>query len=79
MKAAGVNPVDNYVASGMYPQVPPLPFTAGCDGAGLVEKVGPNVTNFKACAFTAIFNFDAWIYYLIYLGIGIQGYTVAEI
>lgn len=48
VKAAGVNPVDNYVASGMYPQVPPLPFTAGCDGAGLVEKVGPNVTNFKA-------------------------------
>ena len=47
MKAAGVNPIDNYVAAGIYPQNPPFPFTAGCDGAGLVETVGNNVTKFR--------------------------------
>ena len=47
VKAAGVNPIDNYVAAGIYPQTPLFPFTAGCDGAGLVEAVGNNVTKFR--------------------------------
>ena len=42
IKAAGVNPVDAYIRSGMYGQVP-LPFTPGIDGAGLVEAVGEGV------------------------------------
>lgn len=40
--AAGVNPVETYVRSGIYPK-PPTPFTPGNDGAGVVEAVGPEV------------------------------------
>src|SRR2546423_3506162 len=41
--AAGVNPVDAYISSGMYPRKPELPYTPGSDGAGVVEAVGPEV------------------------------------
>lgn len=48
VKAAGVNPVDSYVASsGGFIGIPPLPFTGGFDGAGVVEAVGAKVTKFK--------------------------------
>jgi NADPH2:quinone reductase len=47
VKAAGVNPVDAYVRSGVYPALPKLPYTPGKDSAGIVEAVGENVTNFK--------------------------------
>ncbi|MEP6900280.1 MAG: NADPH:quinone reductase [Actinomycetota bacterium] len=47
IKAAGVNPVDTYVRAGTYTQKPNLPYTPGKDGAGIVEKVGANVTKFK--------------------------------
>ena len=48
IKAAGVNPVDTYIRSGTYAQKPDLPYTPGKDGAGIIEKTGANVTNFKA-------------------------------
>ena len=44
VKAAGVNPVDVYMRSGMYPRRPPLPYTPGSDGAGVVEIIGEDVT-----------------------------------
>ncbi|HVE56309.1 MAG TPA: NADPH:quinone reductase, partial [Pyrinomonadaceae bacterium] len=47
IKAAGVNPVDTYIRSGTYAQKPSLPYTPGKDGAGIVEKIGANVTKFK--------------------------------
>lgn len=47
IKAAGVNPVDTYIRSGVYAQKPALPYTPGKDGAGIVEKVGERVTKFK--------------------------------
>jgi NADPH2:quinone reductase len=47
IKAAGVNPVDTYVRSGTYAQKPALPYTPGKDAAGIVEKIGGNVTKFK--------------------------------
>lgn len=46
--AAGVNPVETYVRSGMYPRLPSLPYTPGSDGAGIVYQVGEGVDNFKA-------------------------------
>jgi NADPH:quinone reductase len=42
--AAGVNPVDAYIRSGMYARTPELPYTPGMDGAGVVEAVGEGVT-----------------------------------
>jgi NADPH:quinone reductase len=47
IEAAGVNPVDAYIRSGVYPRLPPLPYTPGKDAAGVVEAVGEGVTKFK--------------------------------
>lgn len=46
--AVGVNPVETYIRGGLYPALPPLPYTPGKDAAGIVEAVGENVTKFKA-------------------------------
>ncbi len=48
VRAAGVNPVDAYIATGTYPRKPPLPYTPGQDGAGEVVSAGADVTDFKA-------------------------------
>ncbi|MEE9603206.1 MAG: NADPH:quinone reductase [Thermoguttaceae bacterium] len=45
--AAAVNPVDTYVRSGMTEFELPMPFIVGCDLAGKVVDVGPDVTRFK--------------------------------
>jgi NADPH:quinone reductase len=42
--AIGVNPVETYIRSGIYPK-PPTPFTPGNDGAGVIEAVGAGVSN----------------------------------
>ncbi len=46
VKAAGVNPVDTYIRSGIHAVKPKLPYTPGKDGAGVVEAVGPGVLRF---------------------------------
>jgi NADPH:quinone reductase len=45
-EAAGLNFIDVYHRTGLYPQ--PLPFTPGVEGAGIVEAVAPDVTDLKA-------------------------------
>jgi NADPH2:quinone reductase len=45
--AAGVNPFDTYMRSGNYAIKPPLPYTPGGEGAGVVEAVGEGVTKVK--------------------------------
>ncbi len=45
VKAAGVNPVDTYMRSGVYARRPNLPWTPGSDAGGVVESVGDHVTN----------------------------------
>lgn len=45
-KAAGLNYIDVYHRTGLYPQH--LPFTPGVEGAGVVEAVGEGVTSVKA-------------------------------
>ena len=47
IKAAGVNPADTYMRSGNYSNKPPLPYTPGTDGAGMIESVGAGVTRVK--------------------------------
>jgi NADPH:quinone reductase len=44
-KAVGLNYIDTYHRSGLYPL--PLPSGIGLEGAGVIEAVGPNVTEFK--------------------------------
>jgi NADPH2:quinone reductase len=44
-EAVGLNFIDVYHRTGLYPQ--PLPFTPGTEGAGVVDAVGPDVTNVK--------------------------------
>src|SRR5437868_13874048 len=46
--AAGVNPADTYARSGNYAVIPPLPYTPGTDGAGMIESVGDGVKKVKA-------------------------------
>ncbi len=46
--AAGVNPYDTYMRSGTYAVKPPLPYTPGSDGAGVIDAVGEGV---RACGF----------------------------
>ena len=41
--AAGVNFIDVYFRTGLYPR--PLPFVSGLEGSGTVEAVGPGVTD----------------------------------
>jgi NADPH2:quinone reductase len=47
IKAAGVNPVDTYLRTGIHAHAPKLPYTPGKDGAGIVESCGPDATKFK--------------------------------
>lgn len=41
--AAGVNPVETYIRSGIYPK-PPVPYTPGADGAGEIIAIGEGVS-----------------------------------
>ena len=41
--AAGVNPVDTYIRSGIYARLPDLPYTPGMDGAGVIREIGSSV------------------------------------
>jgi NADPH2:quinone reductase len=45
----GVNPVETYIRSGIYPK-PPTPYTPGNDGSGVVEAVGPEVSQISVGA-----------------------------
>jgi NADPH2:quinone reductase len=45
--AVGVNPYDTYMRNGVYAIKPPLPYTPGSDGAGVVETVGAGVDKVK--------------------------------
>ena len=46
--AAGVNPYETYMRAGTYPLKPPLPYTPGSDGAGVIEAVGEGVKKVRA-------------------------------
>jgi NADPH:quinone reductase len=44
LQAVGVNPFDTYMLTGTYAIKPPLPYSPGADGAGVVEAIGAGVT-----------------------------------
>lgn len=47
VKAAGVNPVDTYIRSGLYRPDLKLPYTPGLDAAGVISAIGPDVKHRK--------------------------------
>ncbi len=47
LQAAGVNPVDGYRRAGSHGYNPPLPFTPGFEGAGVVADLGDGVTGLE--------------------------------
>ena len=47
IRAAGVNPLESYIRAGTYPRKPPLPYTPGSDGAGVVIAVGSDGSTLK--------------------------------
>ncbi|HIK87565.1 MAG TPA: quinone oxidoreductase, partial [Alphaproteobacteria bacterium] len=44
--AIGLNYIDTYHRSGLYPM--PVPLTLGLEGAGIIEEIGENVNGLKA-------------------------------
>ncbi|KAL7611869.1 hypothetical protein Lser_V15G09198 [Lactuca serriola] len=46
-KAIGLNFLDVYMRQGLHNTSPPLPYTPGMEGAGVVTAVGPGVTSCK--------------------------------
>jgi len=48
VKAAGINFADLLARQGLYPDAPKLPTVVGYEVAGVVDQVGPGVTEFKA-------------------------------
>lgn len=46
--AAGVNPVDTYIRSGLYARKPDLPYTPGTDAGGVIEAIGADVSGFRS-------------------------------
>ncbi len=56
VRAAGVNPVDTYIRSGVYALKPPLPYTPGADGAGDIEAVGADVAHWQVGDRVYLFN-----------------------
>ena len=47
VNAVAVNPIDTYIRSGMTAMELPKPYVVGCDLAGVVELVGPDVARLK--------------------------------
>ena len=47
VKAAGVNPADTYMRTGVYAVVPDLPYTPGGDAAGVISATGEGVSEFS--------------------------------
>lgn len=47
VKAAGVNPVDTYIRSGLYRPDLKLPYIPGLDAAGVISAIGPDVKHRK--------------------------------
>ncbi len=45
--AAGVNPVETYIRTGTYAMKPPLPYTPGTDGAGIIDALGEDVEGWR--------------------------------
>ncbi|HTX70206.1 MAG TPA: NADPH:quinone reductase [Thermoleophilia bacterium] len=43
VQAAGINPFETYVRAGAYSELPALPYTPGCDGAGVRTDTGERV------------------------------------
>jgi zinc-binding alcohol dehydrogenase/oxidoreductase len=43
LKAAALNHRELWITRGQYPGMTPVPFTLGCDGAGVIEAVGEGV------------------------------------
>ena len=48
VRAAGVNPVDTYIRSGLHAVNPPLAYTPGSDGAGVIVSAGEGARRFHA-------------------------------
>lgn len=63
LEAIGVNFIDIYHRMGLYPL--PTPFTPGSEGAGVVEAVGPDVTDVKPGDRVGFYSIGAYAEYAV--------------
>lgn len=65
VKATSLNYANYLQILGKYQEKPPLPFIPGSDYSGIVDAVGPNVSNFRVgdtvCSFAALGSFAQFI------------------
>src|SRR5687768_8033682 len=47
VRYASLNPADRYLAEGQYPAKPKLPHILGRDAVGIVDQIGPDVSNWN--------------------------------
>lgn len=56
LEYAGVNPLDVYIRTGTHSVKPPLPYTPGSDGAGVVVAAGGDVHHVKVSAWGTVWQ-----------------------
>src|ERR1700761_1830598 len=61
LKFAALNPADAFLAQGQYPARPPMPHVLGRDGLGVVEAIGPDVTQVAVGDTVGILRCDAGV------------------
>jgi len=67
--AIGLNFIDTYHRSGLYPV--PLPFTLGSEGVGIIEAVGEGVTHVQAGQRVGYFGAGAYATHTLVAGAGL--------
>jgi zinc-binding alcohol dehydrogenase/oxidoreductase len=60
IKAAALNHRELWITRGQYPGMIPVPFTMGCDGAGVIEAVGAGVDRSRIGEAVALYPGIAW-------------------
>jgi NADPH:quinone reductase-like Zn-dependent oxidoreductase len=65
MRARPINPSDLFAIRGQYGRLPKLPATPGMEGAGVVEALGPGVTQLEVGQLVAPMSGGTWQEYLV--------------
>jgi NADPH:quinone reductase-like Zn-dependent oxidoreductase len=65
MRVRPINPSDLFAIRGQYGRLPKLPATPGMEGAGVIEALGPGVTQLQRDQLVAPMSGGTWQEYLV--------------